>query len=100
MQIDLAFSKSGMKVDVCVIRRHKNIVKNMHKLSFFILVLGGINWLLLGVIGWEIGQLFGGSGAVVSRIVYVIVGLAAIYELATHKGSCKTCSVGSGHAER
>lgn len=71
----------------------------MHKLTFFILVLGGINWLLLGVIGWEVGQLFGGSGAVVSKIIYVIIGLAAVYELATHKGNCKTCSVGSNPAK-
>ncbi|GBE16350.1 hypothetical protein BMS3Abin15_00164 [bacterium BMS3Abin15] len=71
----------------------------MHKLTFVILVIGGINWLLLGLIGWEVGQLFGGSGAIVSKIIYIIIGLSAIYELATHKSNCKVCSVGAGPVE-
>ena len=66
----------------------------MHKLTFLLLVIGGLNWLLLGVFQWEIGNLFGGSGAVISRIIYILVGLSAVYELSTHKHSCKACSSG------
>lgn len=63
----------------------------MHKLAFIVLVIGGLNWLLLGLIGWEIGNLFGGQAAVISRVIYVVVGLAAIYELAMHRKLCKEC---------
>ncbi len=68
----------------------------MHKLTFILLVIGGLNWLLLGLFSWEIGQLFGGQSALISRIIYVLVGLSAIYELATHKGNCKMCGKGEG----
>jgi uncharacterized membrane protein YuzA (DUF378 family) len=63
----------------------------MHKLTFILLVIGGVNWLLVGALGWDVGQLFGGMDAVVSRIIYVLVGLSAIYEVATHRANCKAC---------
>jgi uncharacterized protein len=63
----------------------------LHKVAFLLLVVGGLNWLVLGVSGWEIGQLFGGMDAVVSKVIYVLVGLAALVELFTHKHNCKAC---------
>ena len=59
--------------------------------AFILLVIGGLNWLLVGLFGWDIGTLFGGMGAVVSRIIYVLVGLSAIWEVAMHKQNCKMC---------
>ena len=69
-------------------------MKNLHMVAFILLVIGGLNWLLLGLIGWDIGQLFGGQGASVSKIIYVLVGLSAVVELATHKKNCKVCAGG------
>jgi len=53
----------------------------MNKLAYWLLVIGGLNWLLVGVLGWDIGQLFGGQDALISRIIYVLVGLSAILML-------------------
>lgn len=69
-------------------------MKGMHIVAFILLVVGGLNWLLVGLFGWDVGQLFGGMGAAVSRIIYILVGLAAIWEVATHKSTCKMCSAG------
>ena len=66
--------------------------------AFVLLVVGGLNWLLLALFDWEIGMLFGGMSALLSRIIYVLVGLAAIYEVATHGKSCKLCGKPSGTA--
>lgn len=60
-------------------------------ITFLLLIIGGLNWLALGLFQWEIGELFGGQAGVVSRIIYVLVGLSAVYEIATHKSSCKGC---------
>lgn len=60
--------------------------------AFLLLVVGGLNWLLQGLFMWDVGQLFGGMGATISRVIYVLVGLSAIYVLATHKGDCKMCA--------
>ena len=67
-------------------------MKAMHMVAFILLIVGGINWLLVGVFGSDIGEfLFGGMDAPVSRLIYVLVGVAAIYEVATHKKSCRVC---------
>jgi len=68
----------------------------MHKITFTLLLIGGLNWGVLALTGWEIGQLFGGMEATVSRIIYILVGLSAIFELAKHKNFCKMCSGSMG----
>ncbi len=51
-------------------------------ITFVLLVIGGLNWLLVGITGyWDIGTLLGGMDAIVPRIIYVLVGLSAIYQL-------------------
>lgn len=53
----------------------------MKKAAHWLLVIGGLNWLLVGLLGWDIGSLFGGQDAIISRIVYILVGLSAIMAL-------------------
>lgn len=66
-------------------------MKGLHFVTFLLLVIGGLNWLLVGLWGWDIGQWFGGQGAAVSRVIYVLVGLSALWELFKHKSCCKLC---------
>ena len=70
----------------------------MHMLTFTLLLIGGLNWLLVGLFGWDVGQLLGGQAAMASRVIYVLVGLSAVWEIATHEGSCKACC-GAGTCE-
>lgn len=72
--------------------------KGMHMISWLLVIIGGLNWLLVGVFKWDVGAIFGGMDAVVSRIIYILVGLAALYELFTHKRCCKCCSGERGAA--
>lgn len=66
--------------------------KSMHSITFILLIIGGLNWLLQGIFGWDIGSyLPGGMQGWASRIIYILVGLSAIYELAMHKTTCKLC---------
>ena len=52
----------------------------MSKISLTLVIIGALNWLLIGVFGYDIvGAIFGGQMAVVSRIVYTLVGLAGIW---------------------
>ncbi len=70
-------------------------MKALHMISFILLVIGGLNWLLVGALQWEIGMLFGGQDAFVSRVIYVLVGLSAVYLMFCHKRECKHCEVSS-----
>lgn len=66
-------------------------MKALHIIAFILLIIGGLNWLLVGVAGWDVGNVFGGQTATISRIIYVLVGLAAVIEIITHKANCKAC---------
>lgn len=47
-----------------------------------LLVVGGLNWGLVGLMNLDmVAAIFGGSTAMLSRAVYVLVGLAALYKL-------------------
>jgi uncharacterized membrane protein YuzA (DUF378 family) len=74
-------------------------MKGVHSITFILLLIGGLNWLLVAVMGNDLGSLvLGGMQSPLSRLVYFLVGIAAVFELATHKGRCKECrssSVGS-----
>ena len=58
-------------------------MNGLHTVAFILVIVGGLNWLLVGLFQWDIGQLFGGMDALLSRVVYVLVGLSAVYLAAT-----------------
>jgi len=67
----------------------------MHKVAFTLLVVGGLNW-LLEAFGWGIGRFLPET---VAMIVYVLVGLSAIYIVAMHKKDCRNCNPGGGQGQ-
>lgn len=66
-------------------------MKTLHVIAFILVVIGGLNWLLVGLFSWDIGMIFGGQGAGFSRIVYILVGLSAFYLALSHRSDCKHC---------
>lgn len=53
---------------------------SMDKVALFILLIGGLNWGLVGLFQFDvIAWAFGGSGSIISRILYIVVALAAIW---------------------
>ncbi len=50
-------------------------------IALILLVIGGLNWLLVGLFSFDLVAAIFGSMSAVARIVYVIVGLCAIYML-------------------
>ena len=38
-------------------------------LAFLLLIVGGLNWLVLALFSLDIGQLFGGQDALISKII-------------------------------
>ena len=72
----------------------------IHTITFILLVVGGLNWLLIGLLGTDlvmmIASYLGSAGAMIAKVVYIAVGASAVYELLLHKKHCKTCSAGTG----
>ena len=52
----------------------------LDKISLVLVIIGAINWALIGIFQFDlVAYLFGGQAAVVSRIVYTIVGSAGLW---------------------
>jgi uncharacterized membrane protein YuzA (DUF378 family) len=51
----------------------------MNKLALVLTIIGGINWLLVGIFNFNFVSSIFGVGSALSRIVYIIVGIAALW---------------------
>lgn len=52
----------------------------LDKIALTLLVIGGLNWGCVGIFQFDpVAWIFGGQTGIISRVVYVIVGLAAIW---------------------
>ena len=52
----------------------------LDRIALFLLIVGGINWGSLGLFRFDmVAWIFGGQAALVSRIIYALVGLAALW---------------------
>ena len=56
------------------------IIKILDRIALFLLIVGGINWGLVGIFKFDlVAYLFGGSAAIVSRIIYIVVAVCAVW---------------------
>ena len=46
-----------------------------------LLIIGGLNWGLVGLFGFDLVATIFGDGSLLSRLVYVVVGVCAVYEV-------------------
>jgi len=55
-------------------------VITLKKLILIIMIIGGINWGLIGFFNYNlVDSIFGANLEIVSRIIYAIVGLASLW---------------------
>lgn len=67
-------------------------MKSVHQAAYLLLWIGGLNWGLVGLFGFDLVQaLFGGMPAL-AKLIYVLVGVSAVYTLSTHKSYCSVCA--------
>lgn len=56
------------------------MMKLLNLISFIVLAIGGLNWLSVGVFRFDIiAGIFGSSASILSRIVYILVGIVTLY---------------------
>ena len=52
----------------------------LDRISLILVIIGAVNWGSIGLFRFDIvSWLFGGQGAIISRIIYTIVALAGIW---------------------
>lgn len=56
-------------------------LKVLSTVALVLLIIGGLNWALVGLLGIDLVASVFGTMTLLSRIVYVLVGLGAVYAL-------------------
>ena len=52
----------------------------MNKLSLILVIIGAINWLLIGLFRFDlVGWIFGGQATLFARLIFTVVGLAGLW---------------------
>ena len=53
-------------------------VNTLYKVCLALLIVGGLNWGLIGILNFDLVAFIFGEGSLLSRIVYTIVGVSAV----------------------
>jgi len=61
-------------------------MKSIDVIVAILLVVGGLNWGLVGLFSFDLVATIFGDMSVISRIVYILVGVSALYQAILWKG--------------
>ena len=57
-------------------------MRALNLITLALVIIGGINWGLVGAFQFDlVAALFGGQDAALARLVYVLVGLSALWQI-------------------
>ena len=56
-------------------------MKGLDAIAVILLIVGGLNWGLVGVASFDLVAAIFGHMSILSRIIYILVGLAALYQI-------------------
>ncbi len=62
---------------------HKAKMNALDWIAMVLLIVGGLNWGLVGLMNFDLVAALFGTQSAFSRIVYVLVGLSALYSIYT-----------------
>lgn len=69
-------------------------MKGLNITTLVLVIIGGINWGLVGFFGVDlVAAIFGGQEALGSRVIYALVGLSALWQIMPLMGAMKTDEV-------
>lgn len=55
-------------------------MKTLDGIALGLTIVGGLNWLLVGLFEFDlVAPIFGGQTALLAKIVYILVGISALY---------------------
>ena len=74
-------------------------MKALNLLTLLLVIIGGVNWGLMGLFQFDlVATIFGGPSATLSRIVYSLVGLSALWQLIPFGRAMQTDEVSAQRA--
>jgi len=61
--------------------KKSNFLKSLDIATVVLLIIGGLNWGLVGLFGFNLVSAIFGEMSALSRIVYILAGLSALYDI-------------------
>lgn len=58
--------------------------------AYILVIIGALNWALVGMFGFDVVARLFGAGTMMTKVVYILIGLGAIILLITCKGMLKS----------
>lgn len=56
-------------------------MKALNLITLILVIVGGVNWGLVGLFDWDLVATLFGTGSLLSRLVYILVGASALWQL-------------------
>lgn len=56
-------------------------MKTLNYIALTLVIVGALNWLLIGLFQFNLVDTLFGAASLLSRLVYILVGLAGLYSL-------------------
>lgn len=51
----------------------------LNRIALVLVIIGALNWLLVGVAKYNVVAVLFGSDSIVSRVIYVLIGIAGLW---------------------
>ncbi len=67
-----------------------DFMKFLDMFAWILLVVGGLNWGLVGLFNFNLVDTLFTAGSIVTMVVYTLVGAAAVYAICRYKVCCKS----------
>lgn len=64
--------------------KEETFMKWLDNISLTLVIIGALNWLLIGVFRFDLVAFIFGNMSLLSRIVYILVGLCGLYLLSLY----------------
>ena len=75
--------RTGSERRTTIREGHGSAMSALDYLAMFLLIIGGLNWALVGLFEVDMVATIFGPGSPATRLIYVLVGLAALYSIYT-----------------
>lgn len=60
-------------------------MKIINWIALTLVIIGALNWLLVGLIDFNLVDTLFGAGSILAKIIYILVGIAGIWSLTFYK---------------
>ncbi|MBI2032862.1 MAG: DUF378 domain-containing protein [Candidatus Levybacteria bacterium] len=69
-------------------------MKLLHGATYILVIAGAVNWGLIGLLNYNLVNTLVGGWPMVEQVVYILVGLSAVYDVLMHPKICRLCGKG------